>query len=117
MKLYLPLIAAALALAACGGENAPSAPASEAHHDHAASAASAASQAVPASEAASAPAAAAEGCSKLVETGDSMQYNTAAISVPKSSVAAKNPPLLSPWPNWLPAPTTNSSVLSPAMPA
>ena len=41
MKLYLPLIAAALALAACGGENAPSAPASEAHHDHAASAASA----------------------------------------------------------------------------
>lgn len=83
MKLYLPLIAAALALAACGGENAPSAPASEAHHDHAASAASAASQAAPASEAASAPAATAEGCSKLVETGDSMQYNTAEINVPK----------------------------------
>ena len=84
MKLYLPLIAAAaLALAACGGENAPSAPASEAHHDHAASAASAASQAAPASEAASAPAASAEGCSTLVETGDSMQYNTAEINVPK----------------------------------
>ncbi|OAM31059.1 azurin [Eikenella longinqua] len=84
MKLYLPLIAAAaLALAACGGEPAQPAAASvasEAAHEHPASAAS---EAVPASEAASAPAAAAEGCSQLVETGDSMQYNTAEISVPK----------------------------------
>ena len=83
MKQYLPLIAAVLALAACGGEpaqpsqpEAPTAPASEAVHDHAAS------QTAPdASQAA--PAAAAEGCSQLVETGDSMQYNTAEISVPK----------------------------------
>ncbi|MBH5329327.1 azurin [Eikenella sp. S3360] len=84
MKLYLPLIAAAaLALAACGGETAqpPAASAaSEAAHEQTASAAS---EAAPASEAAAVPAAAAEGCVQVVETGDSMQYNTAEISIPK----------------------------------
>lgn len=87
MKLYLPLIAAALALTACGGEPAQPAAASaasEMQHDHAASAA-ASDTAAPASEAAaSGPVAAAEGCSLLVETGDSMQYNTAEIAVPKN---------------------------------
>lgn len=86
MKLYLPLIAAALVLAACGGEPAqPNAPASSAmQHDHAASAA-ASDTAAPASEtAASGPVTAAEGCSLLVKTGDSMQYSTAEIAVPKN---------------------------------
>lgn len=88
MKPYLPLIAATvLALSACGGETAPppaasapapSAPTAETGHAHHASAAS---EAAPASAAATAPAA---GCSLTVNTGDTMQYDTKEINIPKS---------------------------------
>ncbi|MDO4693564.1 MAG: azurin [Eikenella sp.] len=88
MKIRLPaLLASALILAACGGESAPSAPPAASvpaaasapasapadHSHHTASEASAAET----------PAPAAAGCSLNVETGDSMQYNTKEINVPK----------------------------------
>lgn len=91
MKLYLSLItAAALTLAACGGESKPAAPAAPAASPAAEAPAAPASQAAPAPEAstpaaASAPAATASAeCTTEITSDDAMKFDPKEITIKSS---------------------------------